>query len=367
MPGRLEFEHELENDAEDFVKDLEFGIVRAYGGDEQIQDPADAAKLAAAVEARREAANLLSRATPNGHMHGSPASDTKDEELKDDLPQIPDAVESKESIETKLALLRAYSDRIDKRLQAKSLIFQRGLLEYRKLQAIEKRRTKDERDFLAKFKPFAKMQTAQDNEDLLDGLLYEQLLRRRIAELQNLRHLGLTSLAEAEIYEKAQQYRHQELAEIQQRGLVRNGDSLKRAGSATDDRLKSTTMARRGGPLTFGTSASLNLLSKEEQDLCRSIRINPRSYIVIKATIIRESLKHSDGLTRKQARDLLKCDVSKTGKIWDYLVRNGVIKAPAEPPPSAVVAPNGSAPMNGITPGGLPNGTPDVPMVNGHD
>ncbi|KAG8826935.1 Transcriptional adapter ada2 [Serendipita sp. 411] len=367
MPGRLEFEHELENDAEDFVKDLEFGIVRAYGGDEQIQDPADAAKLAAAVEARREAANLLSRATPNGHMHGSPASDTKDEELKDDLPQIPDAVESKESIETKLALLRAYSDRIDKRLQAKSLIFQRGLLEYRKLQAIEKRRTKDERDFLAKFKPFAKMQTAQDNEDLLDGLLYEQLLRRRIAELQNLRHLGLTSLAEAEIYEKAQQYRHQELAEIQQRGLVRNGDSLKRAGSATDDRLKSTTMARRGGPLTFGTSASLNLLSKEEQDLCRSIRLNPRSYIVIKATIIRESLKHSDGLTRKQARDLLKCDVSKTGKIWDYLVRNGVIKASAEPPPSAVVAPNGPAPMNGITPAGLPNGTPDVPMVNGHD
>lgn len=136
MPGRLEFEHELENEAEDFVKDLEFGIVRAYGGDEQIQDPADAARLAAAVEARKEAANLLSRATPNGHIHGSPASDVKDEELKDELPQIPDAVESKESIETKLELLRAYSARIDKRLQAKSLIFNRGLLEYRKVRTL---------------------------------------------------------------------------------------------------------------------------------------------------------------------------------------------------------------------------------------
>jgi transcriptional adapter 2-alpha len=133
MPGRLEFEHELENEAEDFVKDLEFGIVRAYGGDEQLQDPVDAQRLAAAVEARREAANVLSRATPNGHIHGSPASDVKDEELKDELPQIPDAVETKESIETKLALLRAYSARIDKRLQAKSLIFERGLLEYRKV------------------------------------------------------------------------------------------------------------------------------------------------------------------------------------------------------------------------------------------
>jgi transcriptional adapter 2-alpha len=133
MPGRLEFEHELENEAEDFVKDLEFGIVRAYGGDEQLQDPADAARLAAAVEARREAANTLSRATPNGHVHSSPASDTKDDELRDELPQIPDAVESKESIETKLALLRAYSSRVDKRLQAKALIFERGLLECRKV------------------------------------------------------------------------------------------------------------------------------------------------------------------------------------------------------------------------------------------
>lgn len=35
--------------------------------------------------------------------------------------------------------------------------------------------------------------------------------------------------------------------EIQQRGLVRNGDSLKRAGSATGDKFKSTEMARRGG------------------------------------------------------------------------------------------------------------------------
>jgi hypothetical protein len=35
----------------------------------------------------------------------------------------------------------------------------------------------------------------------------EQLLRKRITELQELRRLGITSLAEAETYEKARQYR----------------------------------------------------------------------------------------------------------------------------------------------------------------
>jgi transcriptional adapter 2-alpha len=39
------------------------------------------------------------------------------------------------------------------------------------MQALDKRRTKDERDFLTKFKPFAKLQTAQDNEDFMDGLI----------------------------------------------------------------------------------------------------------------------------------------------------------------------------------------------------
>ena len=32
LPGRLEFEHELDNEAEDLVKDLEFGLVMEFGG-----------------------------------------------------------------------------------------------------------------------------------------------------------------------------------------------------------------------------------------------------------------------------------------------------------------------------------------------
>jgi hypothetical protein len=38
-----------------------------------------------------------------------------------------------------------------------------------------------------------------------------------------------------------------ERAEMQQRGVIRNGDTLKRAGSVTDDRFKSTVMAKKGG------------------------------------------------------------------------------------------------------------------------
>lgn len=81
--------------------------------------------------------------------------------------------------------------------------------------------------------------------------------------------------------------------------------------------------------------------------------MTPQAYIAAKAIIVRESRKRGDEISRKQARDLLKCDINKTGRIWDFLVRNGVIKAPLEQPMSAVSAPDTSVSLAN----GLPNGT----------
>jgi transcriptional adapter 2-alpha len=67
--------------------------------------------------------------------------------------------------------------------------------------------------------------------------------------------------------------------------------------------------------------------------------MTPQAYIAAKATVIREYRKRGDELSRKVARDLLKCDINKVGKIWDFLVRVGVIQPPPEPPASAVTAP----------------------------
>lgn len=41
LPGRLEFEHEPDNDAEDLVKDLEFGLCHEWGGDNIPEDEND--------------------------------------------------------------------------------------------------------------------------------------------------------------------------------------------------------------------------------------------------------------------------------------------------------------------------------------
>ena len=83
--------------------------------------------------------------------------------------------------------------------------------------AADKKRPKEERDFVHKFRPYAKLQTAEDYEEFVNGMLRtsfarllcilltgpadESMLRRRIQELQHYRRLGLTSSADVEKYE----------------------------------------------------------------------------------------------------------------------------------------------------------------------
>ncbi|KAG1882284.1 uncharacterized protein F5891DRAFT_1285550 [Suillus fuscotomentosus] len=77
LPGRLEFEHELDNEAEDLVKDLEFGICHARGGDQIMEDEngLDVRARARMQEERKTVAGSRNSSQPpvngvsgNGHL-----------------------------------------------------------------------------------------------------------------------------------------------------------------------------------------------------------------------------------------------------------------------------------------------------------
>lgn len=163
LPGRLEFEHENDNDAEDRVKDLEFGICLEWGGDQIIEDEFDPdvqARLKIAEE--RNNGFLISGASitlpagkgppapqTNGsinghHVNGDVKRDVKSEdaamangsngeEEEVEEPTRPPPYETKDSLKFKLTLLEEYGQRVEKRHQDKALMFERGLLEYKKV------------------------------------------------------------------------------------------------------------------------------------------------------------------------------------------------------------------------------------------
>ena len=154
LPGRLEFEHELDNEAEDVVKDLEFGMCLEWGGDQIPEDENDVdVKARARWEEELKAKDVFpGKRLPNGLVNGmtngyhsngdTPRRDTSskpdDEKKSDDAEDgdeqtQPPPFETKESLMFKLTLLESYYQRVDKRLEAKSIMFDRGLLNYKQV------------------------------------------------------------------------------------------------------------------------------------------------------------------------------------------------------------------------------------------
>ncbi|KAF8629893.1 hypothetical protein AX15_003249 [Amanita polypyramis BW_CC] len=388
LPGRLEFEHELDNEAEDLVKDLEYGVCLEYGGDQIIEDPDDPdirARVKWEEERRGGPVRVHSDKTSqngvvngvNGHHHtksnGSiETASTKsedvtmangnssaDEDNADEVTQ-PQPIETQDSLAFKVTLLEMYSQRVDRRMESKNLMFNRGLLENKKMQAADKKRPREDREIIHRLRSFAKLQTAEDYENFSTGILYESMLRRKIQELQHYRRLGLTTPADIEKYESDLAKRTQ-----QAKGVTRDyalersqGRTSCRQSSGPDPRRSSLAsfagdgedrrsreretpgstagipIRRQPAPLNLANSPSLHLLTAPEQALCSQLRILPKPYLVIKETLVREYARRGGKLRRREARDLVKIDVNKTSRVWDFLVQAGYLKITTDPTPA---------------------------------
>ncbi|KAG2016288.1 transcription coactivator [Coprinopsis cinerea AmutBmut pab1-1] len=349
FPGRLEFEHELDNEAEDLVKDLEFGVVYQYGGDEIPEDDHDPDVKARKKFEEDKLAGLHdfpeSSATPgptfasNGNVNGHQTNGIVKKEVKSEdvvmgnpedeveEPVIPQPYETQASLDFKLTLLQMYFQRVEKRLEAKAFMFERGLLDYKKWQTAERKRPKEEREFIHRLRPFAKLQTAADYEAFTTDMLYEAMLRKRIQELQHYRRLGLCNAADIDKYETDLIKRTQIKAA---RDYIVVDSSRRREGSREPTpRLASGTgppVRKPPAPLNLANSPSLHLLTPAEQALCSQLRILPKPYLVIKETLVREYARRGGKLRRREARDLVKIDVNKTSRVWDFLVQAGYLK-----------------------------------------
>jgi len=101
--------------------------------------------------------------------------------------------------------------------------------------------------------------------------------------------------------------------------------------------------------LNLANAASLDLLSYEEQALCSSLRVLPKPYLTIKEMYIRENERRTGLLRRRDARyetnldflsptdsdgtdrRMLKIDVNKSGRIFDFLVTSGMLTLAYDP------------------------------------
>jgi transcriptional adapter 2-alpha len=327
MPGRLEFETEYANEAEEAVQLMQF-------------DPGDGIN--------------------------------------------PRTGELEPEMELKMTVMDIYNSRLSQRAERKKVIFEHNLLEYRKNAGLDKKRTKEERDLLNKAKPYGRLMNHDDFEDFNKGLIDELNLRQAVAQLQDWRQMKIADLRSGEKYETDKVQRAQKAVPMGSLDRERFASSQRSAkpppiietpsGAAAlvaPELLirliaPSNTNTPGGSPgkpsaipsnvltngHTNGTStpnstaskqkfivqplsgvspldlskeavSDAHLLTPEELELCEKARLHPKPYLVMKEAILKEAVKGNGQLKKKQVREICRVEPQKGGRIFDFFVASG--------------------------------------------
>ncbi len=108
--------------------------------------------------------------------------------------------DDKESeIQMKYKVLDIYNARLDERIKRKKFVIERGLLDFNKQNNLDKSRTKEEKEIYNLMKVFARFNTADDHEKLVQGIIKEKQIRQRIEELKFYKKLGIKTFEEVEV------------------------------------------------------------------------------------------------------------------------------------------------------------------------
>ncbi|GCE97908.1 transcriptional adapter ada2 [Zygosaccharomyces mellis] len=231
-------------------------------------------------------------------------------------------------IELKLTILDIYNSRLTSRSEKKRVLFENNLMDYRRLQSIDKKRSKDAKELYNKIKAYATIMTSQDFEEFNKDILEELRCRSRIAQLQEWRSNGLTSIEAGQKYERDKQLR---IAALERFGTSSymsagmNNNGRYRASSAhrmsADYSQNYSEAAGRKKNMTIGDiqhGSDFNLLSPGEQQLCIQLKMLPKPYLAIKELMFRELLQAGGYFKKKTCRDLLDIEPVKANKIYDF-------------------------------------------------
>lgn len=84
-------------------------------------------------------------------------------------------------------------------------------------------------------------------------------------------------------------------------------------------------------PLNLANSPSLSLLTPAEQTICSQLRILPKPYLLIKHQVIQKFIESGGTLRKRDSREVVKIDVNKSGRLWDFFQQSGWLKMPDQP------------------------------------
>jgi len=85
--------------------------------------------------------------------------------------------DSEETVKLKNSVIELYNARLDERIRRKKFVIERGLLDMRRQQKYEIKRTKEEKDIINSMKVFVRFNSEDEHKKIVENLLKERMLR----------------------------------------------------------------------------------------------------------------------------------------------------------------------------------------------
>lgn len=241
----------------------------------------------------------------------------------------------------KLQIVKIYNSKLAQRDLRKRFVIDRGLVDFKKQQSMEKKRSKDEKEMISRMRMFARFHTNDEHEALVKGLVQARRLRKQIELFQTYRSMGVRTLEGVRQYEVDRQRRekdsnYQKLRESAphlypsstsagaERGARHRGNL--EAPPAVSGRFTNTEVSSNETGLTSMLQADLmrapgaEHLSDAELELCKTVPLLPLHYLAAKDAIIRELYRNGD-LTVEGVKRTIKVDQRKAGLLHDFFVQ----------------------------------------------
>ncbi|KAK6917858.1 SANT/Myb domain [Dillenia turbinata] len=220
--------------------------------------------------------------------------------------------DTEEERDLKLRVLRIYSKRLDERKRRKDFILERNLLYP---SAFEKSLSPAERELCQQYNRFMRFHSKEDHEQLLQSVVQEYRIKKKLSDLKEAQAAGFTTKAKAERY-----------LESKRRKEAEESDRRAKEGASADPNSRTAAPPSSNSLNNFDVLGlpGADLLSESEKRLCVEIKLAPQYYLKMQEILSIEIFKGSIS-SRSDAHHLFKkVEPGKVDKVLDVLGRKGI-------------------------------------------
>lgn len=220
------------------------------------------------------------------------------------------------------AIVEAYNERLRERKRRKQIIRSHGLLLLQKtIGWLQRFESSIGREIAEKLTGLMRVLNGKKFDFVMESFHVMGETWAKIKQLKELRARGIKNQRAHKIYVRLSELRSQARRDMPSVG----GTPIPWVGvSSSAVPIQTSAPRKKPPPLDIMTLPGYEKLTPSERDLCSNLRLAPLSFLDFRDILVTESRRHpGSSLKLAQARVLIKIDVNKTRKLYDFLLNEG--------------------------------------------